>query len=272
MKISKKRYIQYFFLTVLFLAILRLIVPGIANPSSHEDAVADSLFAEYDDSIDTDTPRDILGTEGIMAFDKSLVNRVDTTEKFCPHKIYSVSSYSRAFPDSNYVHMEQSLRWGVGLMMNEKDIDNAKPNLVYVGANPYYIIDKLESSVPYLVPRASALLQQIGQNFFDSLQVKGIPLHKIIVTSVLRSNSDVQKLGQKNKNASQNSCHQYGTTIDICYNRYKTVESPDGPRRREVANDSLKWVLSEVLNDLRHQDRCLVKYEKKQGCFHITVK
>ena len=29
--------------------------------------------------------------------------------------------------------------------------------------------------------------------------------------------------------------------------------------------------VSEVLNDMRQQKRCLVKYEVKQGCFHITV-
>ena len=48
-------------------------------------------------------------------------------------------------------------------------------------------------------------------------------------------------------------------------------DAADGPRRRQVRNDTLKWVLSEVLRDMREQKRCLVKYEVKQGCFHITV-
>lgn len=38
-----------------------------------------------------------------------------------------------------------------------------------------------------------------------------------------------------------------------------------------VRNDTLKWVLSEVLRDFREQGRCYVKYEVKQGCFHMTV-
>ena len=33
----------------------------------------------------------------------------------------------------------------------------------------------------------------------------------------------------------------------------------------------LNATVSEVLNDMRQQKRCLVKYEVKQGCFHITV-
>ena len=42
--------------------------------------------------------------------------------------------------------------------------------------------------------------------------------------------------------------------------------------RRRVRNDTLKWILSEVLHDLRQQGKCYVKYEVKQGCFHITAR
>jgi hypothetical protein len=41
---------------------------------------------------------------------------------------------------------------------------------------------------------------------------------------------------------------------------------------RVVRDDTLKWVLSEVLRDLRQAGACHVKHERKQGCFHITVK
>jgi hypothetical protein len=92
------------------------------------------------------------------------------------------------------------------------------------------------------------------------------------VTSVLRTEEDVARLRRFNGNATENSCHLYGTTFDICYNRYETVEDPDGPRRREVRNDTLKYVLSEVLRDMRQQGRCYIKYEVKQGCFHMTVR
>jgi prophage antirepressor-like protein len=34
----------------------------------------------------------------------------------------------------------------------------------------------------------------------------------------------------------------------------------------------LKWVLSEVLRDFREAGRCYVKYEVKQGCFHLTTR
>ncbi|MDE6647352.1 MAG: hypothetical protein K2K03_05895, partial [Prevotella sp.] len=101
--------------------------------------------------------------------------------------------------------------------------------------------------------------------FYDSLYVKGVPLNQLIVTSVLRTVDDVAKLQRHNLNATERSCHLFGTTFDICYNRYHPVTQP-------VRDDTLKWVLSEVLRDMRQQERCYVKYEVKQGCFHITVR
>ena len=199
-----------------------------------------------------------------------IVNRKSVNRK-C-HKIRSVANYAVAFPDTNGLQLTAANRWGVTPVANREDAESRKRELVYVGANPYYHVDPLYSSIPYLVPRAAVLLQDIGQAFFDSLYVKGVPLHKIIVTSVLRSQEDVAKLRRRNGNATEKSCHLYGTTFDICYNRYKTVENPDGPHRRKVRNDTLKWVLSEVLRDMREQDRCYIKYEVKQGCFHMTVR
>ncbi len=96
-------------------------------------------------------------------------------------------------------------------------------------------------------------------------------MHKIIVTSILRTKDDVAKLRTRNGNATENSCHLYGTTFDICYNRYKQIQTEKQPRR-QVQNDTLKWVFSEVLRDFREKNRCYIKYEVKQGCFHITVR
>ena len=119
-------------------------------------------------------------------------------------------------------------------------------------------------TIPYLVPRAEKLLKTIGRNFQDSLSSKGLSSRKIIVTSVLRTTGNVKKLRKKNVNASANSAHVYGTTFDVAYARYKGAEKEE--------TDKLKSVLAEVLQDLRKQKKCYVRYEFKQGCFHITVR
>lgn len=182
-----------------------------------------------------------------------------------PHRIWSVPNYKNAFPDGQDVQILAAEKWGVRPVQNRDNAEKRKKELVYIGASPYYYVDNLRSSIPYLVPRAAVLLQDIGQAFYDSLYVKGVPLNKLIVTSVMRSMDDVAKLQRHNQNATERSCHLYGTTFDICYNRYHPVVKP-------VRDDTLKWVLSEVLRDMRQQDRCYVKYEVKQGCFHITVR
>ena len=242
MRLTKKSYLQGFAVVVLLLAAVRLLFPQVAV----------SANVESENSPTADSP---------LHLSRSSV-----------HKIRSVSSYAEAFPDTNAVQLVAAQKWGVSPVKNREDAEARKRELVYVGSNPYYHVDPLYSSIPYLVPRAAVLLQDIGQAFFDSLYVKGVPMHKIIVTSVLRSQEDVAKLRRRNGNATENSCHLYGTTFDICYNRYKTVEDPDGPARRQVRNDTLKWVLSEVLRDMRNQNRCYIKYEVKQGCFHMTVR
>ena len=73
-------------------------------------------------------------------------------------------------------------------------------------------------------------------------------------------------------NASANSAHAYGTTFDVSWKRFEKVEDEDGRPMQDVSSDTLKMVLSEVLRDLKKNGRCYVKYELKQGCFHITTR
>lgn len=258
-KITQRRYLQVFFVVVAILAVVRCVFPGVVGAADGGEAVSRPGVAEAGGDVAVRVP----GNAGSRFF-----NADGTPAK---HRIYSVSSFKNVFPDNNDVQLEAANHHGVSPVKDRNEAEHRKKDLVYVGSNPYYHVDRLNSSIPYLVPRAAVLLQDIGRAFFDSLQIKGIPLHKIIVTSVLRTRDDVQKLRNRNGNATENSCHLYGTTFDICYNRYKTVEDPEGPERRRVRNDTLKWVLSEVLRDFREQDRCYIKYEVKQGCFHMTV-
>ena len=184
-----------------------------------------------------------------------------------PHPIKSVPGYAETFPDSNHVQLLAAEQWGVKPVRDRDDAEQRKDELVFMALSPYYSMAHLDSSIPYLVPRAAILLEDIGRTFFDSLQVKGLPLHRMVVSSVLRTEADVRKLKQSNKNATERSCHLYGTTFDINYNQYTPVVSS-----HTTTDDKLKYVLSEVLRDMRQQGRCYIKYEVHQPCFHITVR
>ena len=257
MKLTKKRYLIGFTGAVLVLAGVRAAFPQVAESNAN---VSSEVSVTVTGDAETDAP----------ANSPAEVKPIGHITK--KHRILSVPNFKACFPDTQAVQLSAAMKYGVKRVKNREDAEKRKNELVYVGSNPYYHIDPLYSSIPYLVPRAAVLLQDIGQAFFDSLYVKGIPLHRPIVTSVLRSEADVVKLRRHNGNATENSCHLYGTTFDICYNRYETVENPNGPARRAVRNDSLKYVLSEVLRDMREQGRCYIKYEVKQGCFHMTVR
>ena len=240
---TKNQYLLGFAAIVAVLFVVRQLLPDGATTVAAADTAA------ADDSVATPTPPPS--------------TRRTTPHRY--HRILGVHDYRTAFPDSQALQIVAAEQWGVKPVRNREDAERRKRELVYVGESPYFHVDRLYSSIPYLVPRAALLLQDIGQAFFDSLYVKGVPLNQLIVTSILRSMDDVAKLQRHNGNATTNSCHLYGTTFDICYNRYHPVG-------RYVRDDTLKWVLCEVLRDIRRQERCYVKYEVKQGCFHITVR
>ena len=268
MKISKNRYLQGFVVVVLLLALVRLVFPSVAelrlakNEKGQDSAEVDSLKGMKKDELSAAPDTAMAGMASIF-FDKD--------GKEVKHRIFSVPHFGNTFPDQQDVQIQAANQHGVAPVQNREEAEHSKGKLVYVGSNPFFYVDKLNNSIPYLVPKASVLLQDIGRAYFDSLQIKGIPLHKIIVTSILRTKDDVAKLRTRNGNATENSCHLYGTTFDICYNRYKQIQTKDQPRR-QVQNDTLKWVFSEVLRDFREKNRCYIKYEVHQGCFHITVR
>lgn len=273
MKITKRQYILGFFAVTLLFTLVRLIFPSVTHnrTTTVPSSSADGKSADYEKVSLSDVERTPAAQPVGMETDAMQTVFFNKDGSLRKSRIYSVPGYETSFPDQNDIQLTAAQHWGVKPVADSAAASKSKKLLVYVGANPYFYVDRLHNSIPYLVPRAAVLLQDIGRNFFDSLQVKGIPLHKIIVTSIMRSRKDVEALRKKNRNATFNSCHLYGTTFDVCYNCYKTVMAP-GEHRREVRNDTLKYVLAEVMRDMRERNRCYIKYEVHQGCWHITVR
>lgn len=274
----KNRFLIVFLVITAVLALVRVVFPSVAK-ARYSDQVAKQA-----DSLKAELAKRVVSAKKITTVAKhadrqekssrakaSLVGLEGTVRFFnadgspAKHRIIGVVNYDTSFPDMQDVQLLSAKKYGVSPVQDRADAEKRKDQLVFIGFNPYFEVKKLYNSVPYLVPRASILLQDIGRNFMDSLQLKGLPMNKLLVTSVLRTKEDVARLRRFNHNATENSCHLYGTTFDIAYNKYLAVG-------REVRNDTLKWVLSEVLNDLRKQGRCYVKHERHQGCYHITIR
>ena len=190
-----------------------------------------------------------------------------------PVRIYDVK-FAKEFNDKNDVQLEVAEAIGIPSVANREDAEAHKARLVELqDTTDTYVIGKLSYSIPYLIPSAKALLDDIGRVFQDSLKAKGLNPYKLVVTSVLRTEDDVEQLRKRNVNASENSTHRYGTSFDLSYWRYVKIPDLRGRPYEDVPPEYLRATLSQVLKDFHDQgDRCFIKYEKKQNCFHITVK
>ncbi len=176
-------------------------------------------------------------------------------------------SLGAVFNDINSVQLPAAEALGIKPITGPKDAWRLSRPIVKVENCDEYYLEDLTHSVPYLVPEAANLLSEIGRRFNDSLEARGGGNYRLKVTSVLRTEGAVNKLRRRNINATSNSAHRYGTTFDISYVRFFS-DSVTVERSQE----DLKNLLGEILKEVRDDGRCYVKFERKQGCFHITAR
>lgn len=182
-----------------------------------------------------------------------------------PSRYYpSIRNLKAQFNDLNPLHLEAGRSLGLAEPPESReDIDTWR--LREIKDCRFYVVDRLDYSVPYLTRGGARLLDEIGENFRDSLEAKGMIPVRFKLSSVLRTKDDVRRLRRSgNVNASENSSHCYGCTFDIAWASY------DLPKRYNATWDQYRGVMAEVLRDLRAEGKCYVKFEAKESCFHIT--
>lgn len=200
--------------------------------------------------------------------DKELQHHPSSVNK--ERKVRFTGNYNREFNDLHELHIVSAISNGITPMLSKDDTLNRMNELVRLPDElELYKTYQLTHSVPFVVPSAAKLLMDISLNFRDSLYSKHLPLHRLFLTSVTRTDDDISGLTKRNINASDNSAHRYGTTFDISWKRFDPL---DVDTLHQTAPERLKLVLAQVLFDLKNQQRCYVKHERKQACFHITVR
>lgn len=182
-----------------------------------------------------------------------------------PSRYYpSIRNLKAQFNDLNPLHLEAGRSLGLAEPPESREDINTW-RLREIKDCRYYVVDRLDYSVPYLTRGGARLLDEIGVNFRDSLEAKGMIPVRFKLSSVLRTKDDVRRLRRSgNVNASENSSHCYGCTFDIAWASY------DLPKRYNATWDQYRGVMAEVLRDLRAEGKCYVKFEAKESCFHIT--
>ena len=267
---------------------LKLLLAEAAAPVSQTDFASEEQNAPPPKAIkqekekkkepekETSEPADEEKDSLTLALEDSLrrdsINRRNTALFRQSGKIWD---YDECLPDTQDQHIISAMEHGIRPVATHRAVlwKARKHQLVSISGSPFFVVEKMNYSMPYLVPKAKDLLTEISLNFLDSLRSKGKKPYLPIVTSALRPTLDVKTLTRRNRNATENSCHSYGTTFDITYSRYMPLTGiPTPVDSAEWKRSELKLTLAEVLYDLRNEGKCYVKHEHRQPCFHITVR
>jgi len=180
------------------------------------------------------------------------------------------------YKDLNQVHLKYAKANGIKGFKSTKEFnENIKEyidddDLVKIETCDYYVVDKLTHSHPYLTPDAAKLLEDIGKRFHEKLEEHDLKKRYYQVTSLLRTGESQRRLSRSNVNASENTSHLYGTTVDITYAR--VFSKPKLDEDYEIEDGPAIRLLSEAIGELRKEKRCVVVTERKERCFHITVR
>ena len=101
------------------------------------------------------------------------VSNKDSVHLFLP-EIYSpityLHSYSACFPDINPVQLKAAIAMGIEPVASREEAKKYLENheLVNITNSPFYVVDPLTHSIPYLVPECQDLLNTICVNFIDN--------------------------------------------------------------------------------------------------------
>ena len=171
------------------------------------------------------------------------------------------------FNDTNDLQLTAARHRGIRPIEGLRSAYCINRPLVHISTCDAYAVDSMWFSLPYLVPRAARLLHDIGQDFHDTIKARGGKEYRIKVTSALRTDFSVRRLARRNRAATEQSCHRYGTTFDVSWTKFDCRDSS-----YVISLEDLKNILAEIVYEKRRQGRCYAIFERRQGCFHITVR
>jgi hypothetical protein len=193
--------------------------------------------------------------------------------------------------DVNAIQIERAKQLGVRVQSDLDALTRAGKLQRLIDNGPYWVVRELKYSVPYVTPDARDMLVQIGERFQARLDSLGLPHYRLDITSVLRTPENHAALRRVNRNASQiESAHEFGTTVDIAYRRFAPPAEEAPPATSEVLSQlgqqladslltetagsrsgELQAVLGRVLQDMQQEGSLMVRMERQQTVYHITV-
>lgn len=159
-------------------------------------------------------------------------------------------------------HLIAGEKNGFGLIESEDHFGQLiqEKKLVLVSQGKGYRVEKLTHSYPYVTPRSKEILDKLGQSF-QTLSQEG---SFFTITSVTRTPEQQNSLRKRNRNATAGiSSHSYGVSFDISYIRFNG---------KKGSNRSAQKNLESVLKDFQEANKIFFIKERKQSCYHITIR
>ena len=181
---------------------------------------------------------------------KSLTNSNSSPKKvFLKEKItyddhvFEASSFNVPLI-TDYIHMDQ--------LISEHKLVNVPEE------GEGYTIQKLTHSKAVLMQPAFDVLLEISNLFYQETN------KKLSISSLTRTLETQSKLRRVNSNAAKgDSAHEYGAAFDISYSQY------DDKKGR---NYTLENLLQGMLDEMVTEGKIYYIKEKRQPCFHITIR
>ncbi len=181
---------------------------------------------------------------------------------------YRQKEFSRQLNDRIVDYSAAAKLRGSSPSSSDRALNNkiTEGDLVKVGSNSLYIVDRMRFSHPVVTPESKILLEEIGKRFREKTSRNGLISARFYITSMTRETDNLKMLRRYNSNTSRNSPHLYGNAFDISYKRFSA-------RKMFLTSCDMvfmKEALAEVISQLRDEKRCWATYERNQNCFHVV--
>lgn len=181
-------------------------------------------------------------------------------KEFDPSELVSFSG--RLKKDTYEEHLTAAELKGLRLIQDEYQLFQKihDSTLVEVSQGKGYRVDSLTHSFPFITPDSKAVLEELGLAY-EALAGEG---NFFTVSSATRTESQQKALKRRNRNATDgNSSHSYGISFDISYIRFNGIREWDGKAQQN---------LEKVLNHFQQTGKIYVIKERRQSCYHVTVR
>jgi hypothetical protein len=181
------------------------------------------------------------------------------------------NNYRAIFSDLQDTQFAAASTLGIDPFKDRQEADTyipkmvKKKKMVKLENCKYYELEKLTHSIPYAIPQVQTFLVELGKRYQTKSNDKNA---KFYISSVTRTAEDVKNLTSVKIDATKNSCHMYGTTIDIRFSDGKLIKG----KRNKYTDPEMRNCLFSCIKEMREEGWCYVKYENRQGCLHITVR